>query len=216
MTQVVRRLTLLGPLLAVLAGLPAHGGVCYTVHSPDNRVLYRSEVSPVDLSRRLSETLPRAFPAGSSMVFVTSDSACPPVTEVVPVPRRSGDAAAMPSSQTAAPGSDWYAPPSGIPTAQERAEPPAQGPGVYRSLQAGGSGVEGQMTPQERARYSHERWLQLQEARDARIKAAIASRERTVLTPAVATPVEPEPAPAVSQTTSYRSTYSYNRRGRRR
>jgi len=154
MTQEVRRLTLWAPLLAALAALPAHGGGCYTVHSPDNRVLYRSEVSPVDLSRHLSETLPRAFPAGSSMVFVTHDSECPPLTEVMPVPRRSGDAAPGTSSQPAAPAGDWYAPPSGIPTAQERAAPPAQGPDVYRSLQAGGFDVGGQMTPQERALFA--------------------------------------------------------------
>lgn len=206
----------LGSLLVVFGAMPAQAAGCFSVYSLDNRLLYRSEVSPVDLSRPLSETLPRVFPAGSSMSFVTDEVPCPAVALSAPAP--SGASALPPAkkSSSAAADADWAASPSGIPTAQERAAPTPEGPGVYRSLQA-----DGDMSPQERARSAHERWLQTQAVRDARMKAAIAATsERRVAAPLVVGASEPssvpEPASQAEQSNSQRSSYRYSRRGGRR
>ena len=43
---------------------------CYTVYDKSDRVVYSSQLPPVDMSLPLHETLPKAYP-GSHMVFVT-------------------------------------------------------------------------------------------------------------------------------------------------
>lgn len=52
---------------------------CYTVYDADNRVMYRGEQAPVDMSRPLHETVPRRFPGGQ-MVFDASSCTALPVS----------------------------------------------------------------------------------------------------------------------------------------
>jgi hypothetical protein len=67
---------LLVPLLG-LASLQAMA--CYTVYDRTNRILYQSDVAPIDMSRPLHETMPARFPAGAQLVFDTSAAYCPAV-----------------------------------------------------------------------------------------------------------------------------------------
>lgn len=48
---------------------------CYTVYDGDGRIALRSVRPPVDLSKALSETVPRLVPNGH-MVFVPDESSC--------------------------------------------------------------------------------------------------------------------------------------------
>ena len=48
---------------------------CYTVYDGDGRMAFRSVRPPVDLSKALSETVPRLVPNGH-MVFVPDESSC--------------------------------------------------------------------------------------------------------------------------------------------
>ena len=48
---------------------------CYTVYDGDGRIALRSVRPPVDLSKTLSETVPRLVPNGH-MVFVPDESSC--------------------------------------------------------------------------------------------------------------------------------------------
>jgi hypothetical protein len=58
-------------LLACLLGLAVPQVLaCYTVYDRHGRVVYNEETPPVDMSRRLHETLPARFPGGH-MVFDT-------------------------------------------------------------------------------------------------------------------------------------------------
>jgi hypothetical protein len=70
--------------LAALAGGQALA--CYTVYDRDNRIVYNAQTPPVDMSRPLHETLPKAFPGGH-MVFAHG-SECP--TDVARPPVRVG------------------------------------------------------------------------------------------------------------------------------
>ena len=57
--------------LALLCSLGLAAGnalACFTVYDRSNRVVYHAQTSPVDMTRQLHETLPRAFPGGH-MVF---------------------------------------------------------------------------------------------------------------------------------------------------
>ncbi len=47
---------------ALLATGPALA--CYTVYDGQNRIVYQAQAAPVDMSRPLHETMPRAFPGG--------------------------------------------------------------------------------------------------------------------------------------------------------
>lgn len=48
---------------------------CYTVYDADNRIVYNSQIAPVDMTRPLRETVPLAFPGGT-MIF-GSGTDCP-------------------------------------------------------------------------------------------------------------------------------------------
>lgn len=54
--------TALLALAASLAGGPALA--CFTVYDAQNRIVYQAQESPVDMSRPLHETMPRAYPGG--------------------------------------------------------------------------------------------------------------------------------------------------------
>ena len=48
---------------------------CYTIYDKQNRLTYQSTLVPVDLSRRISETMPARFPGGH-LVMIPDESAC--------------------------------------------------------------------------------------------------------------------------------------------
>jgi hypothetical protein len=66
-------------LLAVAAAgaLPAAASAsCYFVYSAKNELIYRSTISPVDLSRPISESLRGRF-AGGHLVMIPDETGCP-------------------------------------------------------------------------------------------------------------------------------------------
>ena len=62
---------------AVLAGLFTSGAWadCYVVYGPDQQVVYRNQMPPVDMSRQVHETLPLVAPGGT-MVFSLDNFGC--------------------------------------------------------------------------------------------------------------------------------------------
>lgn len=62
---------------ALMAGLFAQGSwaACYVVYGADKQIVYRSQMSPVDLSRPLHETVARIAPGGT-LVFSLDSSGC--------------------------------------------------------------------------------------------------------------------------------------------
>jgi hypothetical protein len=68
------KMMVLGGLL--LAG--ANAMACYTVYDGNNRVVYRGQDAPVDMSLPLHQALAERFPAGASMVF-NQTATCTPV-----------------------------------------------------------------------------------------------------------------------------------------
>lgn len=59
-------------LLSPLLGFAASSALaCYTVYDRSERVVYQSELPPVDMSRPIHETLPARFPGGH-MIFDTA------------------------------------------------------------------------------------------------------------------------------------------------
>jgi hypothetical protein len=87
------KLALLGTL--ALAGTNAFA--CYTVYDRNDRMVYNAERAPVDMSRPLHETLPRAFPGGH-MVFEAGGD-CPRTNTIAanaPAPRVTRVASASP------------------------------------------------------------------------------------------------------------------------
>lgn len=60
--------------LAVVPGLASAN--CYFVYSPQNQLVYRSTLSPVDLSRPISEGLRGRF-SGGHLTMIPDDSGCP-------------------------------------------------------------------------------------------------------------------------------------------
>ena len=69
------RLSILAPLV-VLAALPIGAAAnCYSVYDGQNRLVFQSTVSPIDLSGRISETMRQRFP-GTFLVMLPDDSEC--------------------------------------------------------------------------------------------------------------------------------------------
>ena len=69
------RLSILAPLV-VLAALPIGAAAnCYSVYDSQNRLVFQSTVSPIDLSGRISETMRERFP-GTFLVMLPDDSDC--------------------------------------------------------------------------------------------------------------------------------------------
>ncbi|HSV35298.1 MAG TPA: hypothetical protein VLI46_07055 [Ramlibacter sp.] len=67
-------------LLLPLGIASFHASACYTVYDRNERVVYQSEMPPVDMSRPLHETLPARFPGGH-MIFDAS-SECQVISSV--------------------------------------------------------------------------------------------------------------------------------------
>jgi len=65
-------------LVAAAAGLlpAAASASCFYVYGPKNDLLYRSTISPVDLSRPISEGLRGRF-AGGHLVMIPDETGCP-------------------------------------------------------------------------------------------------------------------------------------------
>lgn len=74
------RLTSLCCLIAFAGSTASASAACYTVFQADQTV-YQSTVSPVDLSRPLSETVPQRFGSGASMAMRQGDGPCPELGE---------------------------------------------------------------------------------------------------------------------------------------
>ncbi|HYF18718.1 MAG TPA: hypothetical protein VEA40_12695 [Ramlibacter sp.] len=71
--------------VALLAALAAGQALaCYTVYDRGNRVLYRAQTPPVDMSRPLSETLQAAYPGGHLVFGQEAD--CPRINDA-PLPQ---------------------------------------------------------------------------------------------------------------------------------
>ncbi|MEO8248294.1 MAG: hypothetical protein ABI589_02895 [Burkholderiales bacterium] len=54
-------------LICALFAVPAYafaGGPCFTVYGADNKVIYRSDESPIDLSRAISVEMAKVYPGG--------------------------------------------------------------------------------------------------------------------------------------------------------
>ena len=60
---------------AMALGAQAASANCYYVYSSTQQMLYRSQISPVDLAKPLHETVPALGP-GLSLVFTANDSNC--------------------------------------------------------------------------------------------------------------------------------------------
>lgn len=197
-------LRVMGVLAVVLAGSGVQATTCYAVYSPDNRLIWRSDVSPVDLARPLSDTIGKVFPPGSALTFADADASCTPVGElrngVFVAPMSAG-----PTAQTLAADADWKAQSSGVPTAQQLAAAEA------REREA----LVAQVRDANVARAAHERRMALAAAQDARLKAATASSRTTGAETSAAAPTDAPVRVATSSSTS-RSSFSVSRRGRRR
>jgi hypothetical protein len=68
-------LSILAPL-AALAALPtASAANCYSVYDAQNRLVFQSTVTPIDLSGRISETMRQTFP-GTFLIMLPDDADC--------------------------------------------------------------------------------------------------------------------------------------------
>ncbi|RYF07228.1 MAG: hypothetical protein EOO31_07260 [Comamonadaceae bacterium] len=76
---------------AMLAGLFTQGAsaACYIVYAADKQVVYRSQISPVNLEPHLHRTVPQIVPGGT-MVFTLDNFACD--LEINRLPTASGSA----------------------------------------------------------------------------------------------------------------------------
>lgn len=83
-------------LAGLLAGLcgAAHATTCYTVYGADNKVMYSSVKTPVDLTEAIGDTVPARFGPGTSMVAGDTPHFCPEIALKQPVPTKAAAAAA--------------------------------------------------------------------------------------------------------------------------
>ncbi|NML47637.1 hypothetical protein HHL11_28060 [Ramlibacter sp. G-1-2-2] len=74
-------------LAGLLAGLcgAAHSTTCYTVYGADNKVMYSSVKTPVDLTEAIGDTVPARFGPGASMVAGDTPQFCPELALKQPV-----------------------------------------------------------------------------------------------------------------------------------
>jgi hypothetical protein len=71
----------LGLALALALGAlpPSALGFCYTVIDRSNTVVWRGTVSPIDLSRSVSDGMRRVFPPGHMLVISEEAQSCAPI-----------------------------------------------------------------------------------------------------------------------------------------
>jgi hypothetical protein len=86
--------SLLALALVPAAFASAAQAACFTVVDRANRILYRSEIPPVDLSVPIHQTLPRVFP-GSQLVISDETRMCTSIDPASPVDPMTGAAAAV-------------------------------------------------------------------------------------------------------------------------
>lgn len=65
-------------VLALLAAPALASASCYSVFTSQNRLVYQSTATPIDLSRRISDAMRERFPGGY-FVMVPGDVDCPEV-----------------------------------------------------------------------------------------------------------------------------------------
>ncbi len=70
----------LAVMIALAGSTASAAAACYTVFQAD-QTIYQSTVSPVDLSRPLSDTVPQRFGSGASMAMRQGDGPCPELGE---------------------------------------------------------------------------------------------------------------------------------------
>jgi hypothetical protein len=61
--------------LAAAFASQSAAAACYLVYAPNQEIVYRASVPPVDMSRELHETLPQVAPGGT-LVFSLDDQGC--------------------------------------------------------------------------------------------------------------------------------------------
>jgi hypothetical protein len=69
------RLSTLAPLIAFAALPTASAANCYSVYDAQNRLVFQSTVTPIDLSGRISETMRQRFP-GTYLIMLPDDADC--------------------------------------------------------------------------------------------------------------------------------------------
>lgn len=69
------RLSILAPLLALAALPTAAAANCYSVYDAQNRLVFQSTVTPIDLSGRISQTMRQSFP-GTFLIMLPDDADC--------------------------------------------------------------------------------------------------------------------------------------------
>jgi hypothetical protein len=87
-----RTLLALAFVPAVIA--PVAEASCFTVVDRANRIVYRSEIPPVDLSAPIHQTLPRVFP-GTLLIISDEVRMCTYIDPASPVDPMTGAAAAV-------------------------------------------------------------------------------------------------------------------------
>ncbi|WP_406626087.1 hypothetical protein [Acidovorax sp. SDU_ACID1] len=93
------RLTLCSLALALASMAPIAQAACYTVYGKDGSMIYRDQVTPVDLGRPVGDAVPERFGTGASMVFSATDLDCLPFAAAgVQAPPTASQAAEMVAS----------------------------------------------------------------------------------------------------------------------
>jgi hypothetical protein len=69
------RLSILASLAALMALPTVAAANCYSVFDSQNRLIFQSTVTPIDLSGRISETMRQRFP-GTYLIMLPDESDC--------------------------------------------------------------------------------------------------------------------------------------------
>jgi hypothetical protein len=87
----MKRALMLAALL--LGGLPVAGSaMCYIVYDAQSRIIYRNTVTPVDLSRTVTQAMKARF-AGAQLVIMDDMTGCSPIDPSAPFDPFTGAAA---------------------------------------------------------------------------------------------------------------------------
>jgi len=69
------RLSILAPLVALIALPTGAAANCYSVYDGQNRLVFQSTVTPIDLSGRISDTMRQRFP-GTYLIMIPDETDC--------------------------------------------------------------------------------------------------------------------------------------------
>ncbi|WP_026436155.1 hypothetical protein [Acidovorax sp. JHL-9] len=77
--------------VALVAAFASQSAVaaCYLVYAPNQEIVYRASVPPVDMSRDIHETLPQVAP-GATLVFSLNDQGCELTINKLPLASTAG------------------------------------------------------------------------------------------------------------------------------